>query len=420
MNRNTPFFKKFFSGCLLLLMASNTSADLQTHGFISQSIIISEDNPFYDDEPGTHLNFREIGFNGSWQANDRLRFTGQFLSRRAGDIDDGKPEFDLVSVDYKFLSRDTINAGVRLGRLKNQFGLYNVTRDIPHARLGVVVPQSVYFESFRDAVLRADGAEFYTSGLSPLGDWSLHFNYGDTEIEESLVEAQFFQREILGDFNDFEGRLNLFLQLEPSALPGLTLAYTRLQGDVSLQDFPTLTPTQQFQAGVAIALDPFEAFNYVSSLDLEVDLSVYSAEYRAPKWALSLEYLNIDTVTSNVTILGQPGLPDSEDQSEAYYVQLEWNPVERWSFYTRMERLYYDKDDRDGSNSAVGLGINADGRFAKIFTLGARWYITEDFSIGAQFSKNKGFAHSVGSTDVDYDSLKENWDLGILQFSYHF
>jgi hypothetical protein len=422
MNNNKTLDNMSYILVLLLLacLAMPSLAEFQYHGFVSQSVIMSDDNPFYDDEAGTHGNFRELGLNGVWELSEKLRFNGQLLSRKAGDIDNGDPEIDLLSLDYRFHVSNPINLGLRAGRLKNPFGLYNETRDIPHARVGVVVPQAVYFESFRDAVLRVDGLELYASGYNAIGDWTARINHGQADIEESLVEAQFFQTEILGEFREIDNRSTLYLQLEPIAISGLKLAFTKFVGDLSLGGFPQLTPQQQLQASMDIMLDPFSAFNYVTSLDLTVDLSVLSLEYRASKWAISAEYLDIDTETSNVTVLGQPGLPNSKDNSEAYYVQLEWNPYDQLSIYTRREWLYYDSDDRDGSGSASALGINPDGRFSRISSIGARYILNQSMSVAAHYASNTGFAHSVGSTSVDYSSFERDWKLCILQFEFHF
>lgn len=420
MNRIHSFSALLLSTAIGLSTADASSETFRYNGFISQSIIVSEDNPFYDRESGTHLRFREIGLNGTWQPHSRLRFTGQLLSRKAGAIDDGDPEVDLLSVDYQFLAHQQVNAGIRLGRLKNNFGLYNVTRDIPQARVGAVVPQSVYFESFRDAVLLVDGAELYASGHSNIGSWAASINYGDVDVEEGLVEAQYFQREIIGGFSRFEDRSSIHLEFEPDAIPGLKLSVSNLSGNIDLEDVPTLSLEDQLAASIAIASDPFAAFEYLTSMNLNTDIYMFSGQYRRDSWAVSAEYLEIKTITTDVTILGQPGVPDTETDSEGYYLQFEWTPSNWMSFYSRAERLYYTADDKDGTDSALLLGLNPAGRFSEIMTLGARWSVNEAFAITGQFSRNKGFGHAVGSTGADYAGFDERWDLGIIQFSYHF
>jgi hypothetical protein len=286
--------------------------------------------------------------------------------------------------------------------------------------VGAVVPQSVYFESFRDAVLLLDGAELYASGHSALGSWSASINYGDVDIEEGLVEAQYFQREIIGDFSRFEDRSNIYFEFEPDAVPGLKLAISNLSGNIDLEGVPTFSLEEQFAASLAIANDPFAAFEYLTSMNLNADLYMYSGQYRRDSWAVSAEYLEIKADTTDVTILGQPSGPDTRANSEGYYLQFEWIPANWMSLYSRAERLYYDTNDKDGSASAQLLGLNPAGRFSEILTLGARWNVKEDFAITAQFSRNKGFGHAVGSTGADYSSFDERWDLGIIQFSYHF
>jgi hypothetical protein len=49
----------------------------------------------------------------------------------AGDMYDGTPALDYALVDLTLAETDSHSLGLRLGRLKNPFGLYNETRDVP-------------------------------------------------------------------------------------------------------------------------------------------------------------------------------------------------------------------------------------------------------------------------------------------------
>lgn len=53
--------------------------------------------------------------------------------------------------------------GVRLGRVKNPFALYNETRDVIWTRPGVLLPQSIYFDALalRQPEISSDGGILY-------------------------------------------------------------------------------------------------------------------------------------------------------------------------------------------------------------------------------------------------------------------
>lgn len=182
-----------------LFSASVFANDLKFHGYIGQGIISSEDNLFYVSETGIHFDYREIGLNSSWQISDELRATGQSLSRKTGDLDDGDPRIDFLLLNYSFSVTDDNTSGVRRGQVKNPYGIYNTSRDVPHARAGVFVPQSFYGEAYRDTLLSSQyhlhnwvltseylsiGARcYFTPNLSLTGEYSR--NHGTAYINSS-------------------------------------------------------------------------------------------------------------------------------------------------------------------------------------------------------------------------------------------
>ncbi len=401
------------------LVCTNALADQQfLHGYISQAMVVSEDNPFYVDETGTHFDYREIGLNGTWQFNNDIRLSGQLLSRKAGDISNGDPKVDFLLLDYSLYSSDNQTSGIRLGRVKNQYGIYNATRDVPHVRPGVFVPQSVYFETLRNALLSVDGLNLYLSFQNALGDVSVDLYGGKARIDDQALEYQIYTKDIEGEFNEVDS-LGLKLGLAPSAAPNLTLALTLLDISMSLQDAPVFTPMEQFQAAAVLAADPTAFTRYITSQHVDSLLTLVSMQYNWDAWVLTAEFLDIDTRVSRTEVLYQPVAPESTT-SNAYYLQAEWLGSEKLSIYARHEKLYYDVDDKDGTQFAARSGGNPIAQHTIANTVGMRWYFTPDLSLTGEYSRNKGTAFINGAVNIDYSQLKENWDLFILQLSYHF
>ncbi|HEY6044421.1 MAG TPA: hypothetical protein VIU43_05945, partial [Nitrosospira sp.] len=137
--------------------------NLQIHGFASQSWLKSSDNNVFgkSSSDSGSFDFREIGLNASMRPLNNLQFSVQGISRWAGKGSQGNIRLDYGFIDYTFLSRETGQLGIRLGRMKNPLGFYNDTRDVPFTRPTILLPQSIYFDRTRKLALAADGMHMY-------------------------------------------------------------------------------------------------------------------------------------------------------------------------------------------------------------------------------------------------------------------
>lgn len=408
---------------LLGLSGSGLAATPQVNGYLSQGVIYSGDNPFFDDETGINFNLRELGLNISWNMNDSLRFAGQIISRKAGVLQDGDPQIDFLLMDYRFHQTESQTAGLRLGRVKNHYGFYNTTRDVPHGRTGVFVPQSVYFESLRNALLSIDGGEFYFEYSSNLANLQAHIMSGQGDFENESIEYQFFQVDMPGEFNTTDSANGLNITVEPHALQHVRMGYSRIDFTVDYQDPPLFALPQGMAALAVLTADPSQFPSYITNMEVDATMDLYSLQYSPGDWILTAEYLNIDLAFNDVEIVHFPvtgvGIRTDFDV-RAFYLQAEWLFSVHLSSYIRYEELYYNADDKDGKEYAATNGGNPVTQYTKAFTVGARWYFTPDLSLTTEYSKNEGAAFINGQAELDYDSLEENWDMVVLQLSYHF
>ena len=153
-----------------VIMAPATALELgsssELHGFVNQAYFYSPDNSYAGtDSLNGSVKFRELGITGFTEISPEFRLAGQIISRQRDETDNGDLRIDFLLADYLFYSNMSTTAGVRLGRVKNNVGFYNATRDIPSARPGFNVPDSIYFDSFRDTILSTDGINLYGSLL---------------------------------------------------------------------------------------------------------------------------------------------------------------------------------------------------------------------------------------------------------------
>ena len=117
----------------------------QVHGFLSQGYFLTTNNNLFgSSERGGSLDFTEVGINASWVPWPSLQLAVQGLSRRAGEAAEGEPELDFGLLDYTAVATEDRRLGVRLGRVRLPFGLYNDTRDVAFTRPSILLPQSIY------------------------------------------------------------------------------------------------------------------------------------------------------------------------------------------------------------------------------------------------------------------------------------
>jgi hypothetical protein len=136
---------------------------LQVHGFISQGFLLTSANEYLADSSQGSFEFSEAGLNVTLPATDRLTLGLQVFSRKLGPIGDYRAALDWYYLDYHW--RDWL--GVRAGRVKLPFGLYNDSSDVDSARTAVLLPQSIYPAQNRDFLLAQTGVELY--GYAGLG-----------------------------------------------------------------------------------------------------------------------------------------------------------------------------------------------------------------------------------------------------------
>ena len=133
-------------------------ASVDIHAFVSQGFIATNRNNYLDVNT-THgsFQFSEVGINFTKTLLEQLRTGIQFFAQDLGPTGTYNARVDWAYLDYRF--SDWL--GLRAGRVKLPFGLYNEINDVDSARVAVLLPQSVYPLSNRDFLLAQTGGELY-------------------------------------------------------------------------------------------------------------------------------------------------------------------------------------------------------------------------------------------------------------------
>src|ERR1700694_5889855 len=156
---------------------------IEVHGFASQGFIKTNGNNYLAESGRGSFEFTEVGINFTKELTDKLRFGVQLFARRLGPLDGFNAQFDWFYLDYRW----TDWLGLRAGRVKLPFGLYNEINDIDSARGPILLPHSIYPTANRDFLLAQTGGELYGRvGVSAAGTLDYRF-YGGTLFFQTSV-----------------------------------------------------------------------------------------------------------------------------------------------------------------------------------------------------------------------------------------
>jgi hypothetical protein len=138
--------------------AQDDRAPLEVHGFVSQGFILTWRNEYLaQDSTKGSFEFSELGINVTKALTDQLELGVQFFAQDLGPSGNHAPQVDWFYLAYRW--RDWL--GLRVGRLKMPYGLYNEVFDVDAARLPILLPGSVYPLQGREILFAHNGVELF-------------------------------------------------------------------------------------------------------------------------------------------------------------------------------------------------------------------------------------------------------------------
>jgi hypothetical protein len=367
--------------------------DLQIHGFLSQGYVKTSANNFYGNSEEGSWDFREIGLNASYQLRPNLLFAGQLLSRTAGEMDDGGVRVDYALLDYAPIMDAKSRLAFRLGRLKNPLGFYNDTRDVPFTRSSIFLPQSIYFDRVRNLELSADGVGIHGDLTTDWGDFNVQLNYGKLVVDENVERAFMFTNwpgELKTDNPWFTGRI----------LHSLDGGRIRLAASAA-------TGKLDYHPG---------AHDILANGAIDILFWVLSFQYNEEVWSFTAEYMNEPLEWQD---FGPYSPFRGKGTAEGWYTQLAVRPWADWEFLLRYDVSYLNTSDRSGEQTSIQLGIPAHNFYAKDLTFGARWDVTSQIMLRAEYHWIEGGSW-LSNRENNPATTAKYWDMFALSASYRF
>ena len=184
-------FQLSLSACLLLLSGISVAVAADTwhwHGFVSQGLMQAENSNFVNDDGSVSTELTEVGLNGSYKLSPDWRLSGQLMY-----LDGGNRYASGWRIDYLFLNWTAVNSldwqlNLYAGRFKNMHWLYSSTRDVALTRPMIVLPQSIYFDAFRDIAVGSDGLALQSTNSTSVGEFEFIWSYGSTPVSRETSQ----------------------------------------------------------------------------------------------------------------------------------------------------------------------------------------------------------------------------------------
>lgn len=382
-----------------LFLCSTSSALAESsfswHGFIAQGVNQSIDGDFITDNNSVNFDLTEIGINMRYDINSSLAIVGQAVYLDGGNRYEQGERIDYLFVDWTLPELGSWNVHAHLGRFKSPHWLYSATRDVPQTRSTVVLPQSIYFDNFRDIALGSDGILLQFSRPADSGSIRFNWSYGKAPLSNYLTKA------LLGQFT---------------------------QGDVE-QDFVHQVsvfwqpPSLNWQVG-ASWLDSDFSYN-ASPIETLVDggrsvqLYTISAVYFSENWEFTTELQR-----NHKRDFGGYSPDYYVDQhGEGGYGQLRYMFNSKYSAVLRYDLFFADRDDRNGNALEArsgGVIPNYFG-FMKSTTLGFQWDPEPNWRVQVEhhWVNGAGRLTSIPSS-LNRPNTDRNWRMWAVQAMYWF
>jgi len=393
------------------LAAEGLFDGLALHGFVSQGAFLTTNNNFLPNSKNVTFELNEVGFTLSKQLTPKLRVGFQFLSRDWGDLGNNDVVLDWGFADYRFADA----FGIRAGKVKLPFGLYNESRDVDQARPMILLPQSIYDDTKRDIFVGYEGVGVYGSLRLGKGG-SLDYSAG-TGANRFRSDAMYFRY-----FTNLWNLMMLQRKLPSRTITGL---------DMTTKSFFTgqvmwNTPLEGLRVGATL-VDFKGRMNQVNG-PAEVGTWTHkgwytlSGEFVWRDLTLASEYSQTET---DIALFGLPLMKDKVQQG--FYVLGSYQLSGRMAVSALYDVYYVDKDDKEGTNY-LRNGMPDHMAWRKDFGAGLRYDVNRNLTLKAEWHAIDGTALFLSVYNSPYDpvsgmgktTLEPKWNLFGLKASYSF
>lgn len=366
------------------------SSPVEVHGFVSQGFIKTTENNYLGESERGTFEFTEVGLNFTKALSEELRVGVQLFARDIGPLGNYQPQFDWFYLDYRFADW----LGLRAGRTKLPFGLYNETSDVDAARVPILLPQSMYTIQNREWLLAQTGAELY--GLVPLGAaGDLEYRlYGGTIFLDTSNSA--------AALREFDVPYMAGARLSWMPIDGLTFGGSAQFLRFDLDAVPTDAERDQYAAANLLPAD------YDGSISYRVPIKLWAAsfEYQWRELSFATEYVHayVDSETSLLT-------PTVQSESDGFYAMASYR-VRPW--FT--PGVYYSRARSDFTHRSGKAEYQNDVALTLRYDLHAHWLL----KLEGHYMHGTGALSPELNDGKPREAMEEDWAALLIKTTAYF
>jgi len=377
---------------LLFCMPTLHADPLSVHGFIAQGLTQAKNSNAVNNDGDVSTELTEVGVNAKWTLYPKIKVAGQVVYLNGGNRYANGARLDYLFVDISLTDDFDHQLNAYLGRYKNQHWLYSSTRDVPFTRPSIILPQSIYYDAFRDIAVASDGVAIKGYLQHALGDIEYNWSIGATNITSEQSKT-LLSSAIQGSAKQkFVHQASLFWQPSSSrATYGMSL----LDSDFS------------YKPG---------ANDFFSNGDVTVQRMMLNWRYQAEKWELAAEVMQ-----ERMTIEGffQPEFFRAQRGMGGYLLG-RYRFDSKLSAVVALDYLTQNKDDKRGSQLPA-TGIPAYFGYQQSAMVGATYALADNWQLQAEHHWVDGTGRLSPSLVPDLNINKQRyWQLWALQLTYWF
>jgi hypothetical protein len=383
--------KGLWLGALLLLCNAPSVAKnkLTVHGFAAQGLINAYNSEFIGEPGEWSLQLSEVGINGRYSINSKVQVVAQGVYLNAGNRYPQGARLDYAFVDYSLATNESWRANIHLGRFKNQNWLYSATQDVPHTRPSIILPQSIYFDGFRDFSLSSDGVSLVTNKTYANGELQFNWSLGKNTISDEFT-VDLLGGQPIGDIEPrYVQQAGLAWSSRSSSwYASISLLDSRLKYDIS-------------DSGVSLQGE--------SSFSRYQAALRYSGRYVELNGEVLKEKIDVDAAP--LFRIDQIGLGG--------YLQSRFFLRRNVSILTRFDVFYPDKDDKSGSQLSARFNgqVPAFAGFMRTYSLGLRWDIGHRYRLHLEHHWVEGAGRLTPiTTPLTLPITERRWRTFAVQF----
>ena len=393
--KKSPLLIAIFYLLSTAVMASEQN--FQLHGFLSQGLIDVDGSNFVNDDETLSAELTELGLNGSYQLSSTLRVAGQVVYLDGGNRYAKGVRIDYALLDWSVYDSYNWQANIYLGRFKNNHWLYSSSRDIPFARPSIILPQSVYFDGFRDIAVGSDGIAVKISHSNDdYGDFDFNLSYGSSAISDEqadMILSNLAQGKVK---QDYDAQASIYWRP----------VFSSWRFGLSLLDS-------------AFSYKKNEVLDFFVNGDFSFQYYTMNALYEGENWEFSGEIYKETFITEGFY---NPKY-DSSPVGQGFYLQSRYKVNEKLTFLARYEHFYNDKNDKDGKKLEESTGglVPAYFGYHQDTTVGISYDFSSDISLRLEYHWFQG-AGRLTPVVLPNPRINdsENWKLWAVQLMYWF